>query len=268
MSVRQQQSLKPQPGFYVFTDKQVNAILESAALSVDRSQQDKIKATTMRSWRRSRTYWISSPKRIRVVQIIKEELREIKKKHGTPRLTRIEADPGEMNVVDFIANDAMVVTLTHRGYIKRTNVAELRAQRRGGKGLRGMATRDTDEGEEEDFVEHLFTAQAHDYLLFFTNTGRVYVERVFQVPEMPRTSGGARSKTCWISSLMRKSQRHCGLFGEGENDRGNTFTDNFFIFYRTRSGRVKRTCLSEFHNYRAGGSKRLTLKAARAQKSD
>ena len=164
-----------------------------------------------------------------------------------------------MNVVDFIANDAMVVTLTHRGYIKRTNVAEYRAQRRGGKGLRGMATRDTDEGEEEDFVEHLFTAQAHDYLLFFTNTGRVYVERVFQVPEMPRTSRGRSIKNLLDLQPDEKIAATLRIVGEGENDRGNTFTDDYFIFFATRSGRVKRTCLSEFRNYRAGGIKAINI---------
>ncbi|MCB1097737.1 MAG: DNA gyrase subunit A [Verrucomicrobiae bacterium] len=244
---------------YVFTDVQVNHILELRLYQLTALERDKIKADYDAILEEIKDLLDILAKESRVLQIIKDELNEIKEKHGTPRLTRIEADPGEMNVVDFIANDAMVVTLTHRGYIKRTNVAEYRAQRRGGKGLRGMATRDTDEGEEEDFVEHLFTAQAHDYLLFFTNTGRVYVERVFQVPEMPRTSRGRSIKNLLDLQPDEKIAATLRIVGEGENDRGNTFTDDYFIFFATRSGRVKRTCLSEFRNYRAGGIKAINI---------
>src|SRR5438045_2577091 len=124
--------------------------------------------------------------------IIKEELKVIKEKHATPRLTEIIADEGEMAIEDLIANEGVIITLTHNGLIKRTNVSSYRAQRRGGKGVIGMTTRETSvvEGEQADFIEHLFTASTHDYLMFFTNSGRVYVERVHEIPDMGRAAKG------------------------------------------------------------------------------
>ena len=244
---------------YVFTDAQVNHILELRLYQLTALERGKIKSDYDAILEEIKDLLDILAKEARVLEIIKEELREIKDKHGTPRLTRIEADPGELAVVDLIANESMVVTLTHRGYIKRTNVAEYRAQRRGGKGLRGMATREAEEGEEQDFVEHLFTAQAHDYLLFFTNTGRVYVERVFQVPEMPRTSRGRSIKNVLDLQPDEKIAATLRIVGEGENDRDKVFTEDSFVFFATRSGKVKKTCLSEFRNYRAGGIKAINI---------
>ena len=246
-------------GEYVFTDAQVNHILDLRLYQLTALERDKIKADYDAILEEIKDYLDILDKEARVLQIIKDELAEIKEKYGTPRRTRIEADPGEINVVDLIANEAMVVTLTHRGYIKRTNVSEYRAQRRGGKGLRGMATREADDGEEQDFVEHLFTAQAHDYLLFFTNTGRVYVERVFQVPEMPRTSRGRSIKNVLDLQPEEKIAATLRLEGTVEDDRAKTFTDDCFVFFATRSGKVKKTMLSEFRNYRAGGIKAINI---------
>ena len=126
----------------------------------------------------------------RVLQIIKDELREIQKKHGTPRRTLIVAEEGEINMEDLIANEGTIITITHNGFLKRTAVSAYRAQRRGGKGVIGMTTREGDTAEDKDFVEHLFAASTHDYLMFFTNTGRVYVERVHEIPDMGRASKG------------------------------------------------------------------------------
>src|SRR5437588_11795092 len=123
--------------------------------------------------------------------IIKKELREIKQKYGTPRLTQIVPAEGEINMEDLIANEGCIVTVTHQGFIKRTAVSAFRAQRRGGKGVIGMQTREgATEEEEGDFIEHLFTATTHDYLMFFTATGRAYVEKVYEIPEMGRATKG------------------------------------------------------------------------------
>ena len=88
-----------------------------------------------------------------------------------------------MAIEDLIANEGVIITLTHAALIKRTNISSYRAQRRGGRGVIGMTTREGDKPEDDDFVEHLFTASTHDYLMFFTNTGRVYVERVHEIPD-------------------------------------------------------------------------------------
>ena len=107
-----------------------------------------------------------------------------------PQVPRSSPKSAKIAMEDLIANDAMIVTLSHRGYIKRTPASEYRVQGRGGKGLKGMETRAAGKDEPDDFVEHLFSAQAHDYLMFFTNTGRVYVERVYELPEGSRTAMG------------------------------------------------------------------------------
>src|SRR5947208_2046525 len=99
------------------------------------------------------------------MSIIKAELREIQTKHANARLTDIVADEGEIAIEDLIANEGVIITITHNGLIKRTNVSSYRSQRRGGKGVIGMVTREG-EGEDADFVEHLFTASTHDYLMF------------------------------------------------------------------------------------------------------
>src|SRR5207344_862969 len=116
----------------------------------------------------------------------------IKEKHATPRKCEIVPDEGEIAIEDLIVNEGVIITLTHAGLIKRTNVSSYRAQRRGGKGVIGMTTREGPgtEGDDADFIEHLFTASTHDYLMFFTNTGRVYVERVHEIPDMGRAAKG------------------------------------------------------------------------------
>ena len=112
----------------------------------------------------------------RVLSIIKDELTAIKDKHATPRRTDLVPDEGDMAIEDLIANEGVIITLTHNGLIKRTNVSSYRSQRRGGKGVIGMGTRKDSvvQGEAEDFIEHLFTASTHDYLMFFTNTCLLY----------------------------------------------------------------------------------------------
>ena len=129
-------------------------------------------------------------KEARVLAIIKAELQAIKEKYATPRLTDLVPDEGEIAIEDLIANEGVIITLTHTGLIKRTNISSYRAQRRGGKGVIGMATREGATEEDQDFIEHLFTASTHDYLMFFTNTGRVYVERVHEIPDMGRAAKG------------------------------------------------------------------------------
>src|SRR5438093_5514878 len=125
-----------------------------------------------------------------MLAIIKSELQEVKKKYATPRLTQLVPDEGEIAIEDLIVNEGVIITLTHNGLIKRTNVNQYRAQRRGGKGVIGMTTREAGTPEDSDFIEHLFTASTHDYLMFFTNSGRVYVERVHEIPDMGRASKG------------------------------------------------------------------------------
>jgi DNA gyrase subunit A len=240
---------------YVFSERQVNAILELRLYQLTGMEQDKVKGEYDGILIEIKDLLDILAREVRVLTIIKDELRVIRDKYATPRKCPILAEAGEVAMEDLIANDAMIVTLSHRGYVKRTPATEYRLQGRGGKGLKGMETRATGKDEPDDFVEHLFSVQAHDYLLFFTNTGRVYVERVFELPEGSRTSTGRSIKNVLnlkpeekIAALLRLERV--------TDDDGNDITfreDAGFVFFATRSGKVKKTALNDFRNYRKDG---------------
>ena len=189
-----------------------------------------------------------------MLTIIKKELNAIKDKHGNPRRTQIVPDEGEIAIEDLIANEGVIITITHNSLIKRTNISSYRAQRRGGRGVIGMTTREGDAGEDTDFVEHLFTASTHDYLMFFTNTGRVYVERVHEIPDGSRASKG-RS----IANLleMRPGEKVAALIRveSKKNAQGEdvTWSSGGFVLFATQQGTVKKTSLEDFSNCRKGG---------------
>jgi len=246
---------------YVFSERQVNAILELRLYQLTGMEQDKVKGEYDGILIEIKDLLDILAREVRVLTIIKDELRAIKDKHATPRKCPILAEEGEIAMEDLIANDAMIVTLSHRGYVKRTPASEYRLQGRGGKGLKGMETKATAKDEPDDFVEHLFSVQAHDYLLFFTNTGRLYVERVFQLPEGSRTSTGRSIKNVLnlkpeekIAALLRLERV--------TDDDGNDITfreEAGFVFFSTRSGKVKKTALNDFRNYRKDGSIAINL---------
>ncbi|SHJ68577.1 DNA gyrase subunit A [Rubritalea squalenifaciens DSM 18772] len=250
--IREQPSIKGDR--YIFTDRQVNAILELRLYQLTGMEQDKVKLEYDKLLDEIKDYIDILGSEVRVLTIIKDELLEIKEKHATPRRCPILPDEGEIAIEDLIANDGMIVTLSNRGYIKRTPSAEYRVQARGGKGVRGMETK-TKNDEEQDFVEHLFSAQAHDYLMFFTNTGRVYVERVYGLPEGSRASKGRNIKN--VLNLQPEEKIAATLRLERKtNEEGDDVTfgeDNGFVLFATRSGKVKKTSLSDFRNYRKDG---------------
>jgi DNA gyrase subunit A len=246
---------------YVFSERQVNAILELRLYQLTGMEQDKVKGEYDDVLVNIKDLMDILAREERVLTIIKDELHAIKEKHATPRKCPILAEAGEVAMEDLIANDAMIVTLSHRGYVKRTPASEYRVQGRGGKGLKGMETKTTGKDEPDDFVEHLFSVQAHDYILFFTNTGRLYVERVFQLPEGSRTSTGRSIKNVLnlkpeekIAALLRLERV--------TDDDGNDITfreEAGFVFFATRSGKVKKTALNDFRNYRKDGTIAINL---------
>ena len=178
-------------GRYALSERQSNAILDLRLYQLTGLERDKITGEYAQLMVTIKDLMDILARESRVLSIIKEEVQAIKAKHATPRLTQIVPDDGEINMEDLIANEGSIITITHGGFIKRTPASEYRAQRRGGKGVIGMTTRDgaTDE-DAGDFVEHLFTASTHDFLMFFTKTGRCYVKKVFELPEGSRTSRG------------------------------------------------------------------------------
>ena len=247
---------------YVFTDRQVNAILELRLYQLTAMEQDKIKAEYDGIIAEIKDLLDILAREERVLAIIKDELMEIKEKHATPRRCPILPDEGEIAIEDLISNDGMIVTLSNRGYIKRTAASEYRVQARGGKGVRGMETRNADEDVENDFVEHLFTAQAHDYLMFFTNTGRVYVERVYGLPEGSRASKGRSIKNVLDLQPEESIADVLRLEYTTDEESGDDITfreDAGNVFFATRSGKVKKTSLFDFKNYRKAGTIAIKL---------
>ena len=245
---------------YIFTDRQVNAILELRLYQLTALERDKIKDEYDKVLEEIKDLLDILAKESRVLAIIKEELLEVKEKYGSERRTDIVPDEGEINIEDLIANEATIITISHRGFIKRTPASEYRTQGRGGKGLKGMETRDAQtEEEESDFVEHLFSGAAHDYLLFFTNTGRLYVERVYAVPEMARTAKGRSIKNLLDFREDEKIASVLRLEAVLDEDGDKTFEQDGFILFATRDGTVKKTGLSDYKNYRKGGLNAITI---------
>ena len=247
---------------YIFTDRQVNAILELRLYQLTAMEQDKIKSEYDAIIEEIKDLLDILAREERVLAIIKDELLEIKEKYATPRRCPILPDEGEIAIEDLISNDGMIVTLSNRGYIKRTAASEYRVQARGGKGVKGMVTQKASDETENDFVEHLFTAQAHDYLMFFTNTGRVYVERVYGLPEGSRASKGRSIKN--VLDLQPEEAIAAVLRLEYTTDEGSgddiTFREDAGnVFFATRSGKVKKTSLFDFKNYRKAGTIAIKL---------
>ncbi|MBI2947040.1 MAG: DNA gyrase subunit A [Verrucomicrobia bacterium] len=243
-------------GRYAFSEAQTMAILELRLYQLTGLERDKVKAEYTEVLRRIEDLTDILAKEARVKAIIKDELKQIKEKHAGPRLTQLVPDEGEMAIEDLIANEGVIITITHNGLIKRTNISSYRSQRRGGKGVIGMTTREgtATEGDREDFIEHLFTASTHDVLMFFTNTGRAYVERVHEIPDMGRTAKGRSIANLLelhtgekIAALIRINAK------TGPNKEDITWEQPLFLFFATEKGTVKKTALSEFANVRKGG---------------
>jgi DNA gyrase subunit A len=180
---------------------------------------------------------LGSEKKLRAVII--KELEEVKKLYGDERRTVIEDEAAEIQLEDLIADEQMAVTVSHSGYLKRTAISTYRNQRRGGQGRMGMKTRD------EDFVEHLFIASTHAYILIFTNTGRVYWLKVYEIPDV-----GAAGKGKHVGSLVSLQP--------GETVRTmlavrNLEEEGKYVFFATHNGTVKKTDLKDFCHVRAGG---------------
>ena len=238
-------------GKYSFSEKQVGHILDLRLYQLTSLERDTIKQEYDELVATIKDLLDILAKEKRVLTIIKDELRALQLKYGTPRRTQIVPAEGEMAIEDLIANEGVIVTLTHNGFIKRTLVSSFRAQKRGGKGVIGMVAREAEKEEDSDFVEYLFTATTHDYLMFFTESGRCYVERVFEIPEGSRASKG-RS----IANLLELKQDEkiaATIRVQGQKTDEETWNENLHILFATRSGIVKKTNLNDFKNIRKGG---------------
>jgi DNA gyrase subunit A len=183
----------------------------------------------------------SKPKRM---GILKAEMDEVARKYGDERRTEIVADQEDFSVEDLIAEEDMVITISHSGYIKRIAVTTYRRQRRGGRGLQGATTK------EEDWIEHLFIASTHDYLMFFTNTGQVYWLKVHEIPQGGRASRGKPVVNC----IAIKPDEHVAATVAVRE-----FSPDRHLIFATRNGTVKKTSLAEYGNVRSTGIRAINI---------
>ena len=182
-------------------------------------------------------------------KVIEDELLEVKEKYGDERRTEINPTDEEMNAEDFYSDDPMIITISHFGYIKRTPLSEYRAQARGGVGAKGSDTRD------EDFIEFVYEATNHNYMLFFTALGRCYWLRVFQIPE-----GSKNSKGRAIQNLLNLGpENRIFAFVRATKLTDPEYNKSHYIMFATKNGVVKRTCLSEYSRPRANGVRAINL---------
>jgi len=247
-------------GRYALTERQVDEILNLRLYQLTGLEIDKIDKEYKALLEVIKDLLDILAKESRVMAIIKQELQDIKTKHATPRKTEIVPDEGEIAIEDLIANEGVIITLTHNGLIKRTAVSQYRAQRRGGKGVIGMTTREGETAEDKDFVEHLFTASTHDYLMFFTNTGRVYVERVHEIPDMGRAAKGRSIANLLELKADEKIAALIRILSKTDEQKEDvTWQQSGELFFATQQGTVKKTSLSDFANVRKGGIIAITI---------
>jgi len=227
------------------TDIQAQAILDMRLKTLSGLQREKIEEEykqLMELIERLRA--ILNSERL-VFDIIKEELIEIRDKFGDDRKTKIVAAEGELDIEDLIKEEQTVIALTHFGYIKRMPIDTYRSQKRGGKGITGIATR------EDDFVKQIFTASTHDTILFFTNKGKLYKLRGYEVPEAGRTARG----TAIVNLLSLDAGEKVSAVIPIQN-----FAEGKYLLMATKNGLIKKTALAEYNSARKTGLQGITLK--------
>ncbi len=228
-----------------FSEIQAQAILDMRLQRLTGLEREKINAEyqdLIKDIERFKTI-LESP--AMVMQIIKDEVKEIQKGYGDERRTEILEDVDDIDMEDLIAEEDMVVTISHSGYIKRNPISLYRAQRRGGKGMTGVKPK------AEDFVEHLFVASSHDYFLFFSNMGRVYWKKVHQIPEAGRMSKGKA-----IVNLLdlKKGERVATILPVRDYEEGK------YVVMATKEGLVKKTALTAYSHPRSIGTIGVKIK--------
>ena len=223
---------------------QVEAILDMRLQRLTGLERDKLEEEYEELVARIADFRDILSRQERRMQIIKDEMIDLKERYGDERRTELIDIEGDLSIEDLIADEEMVITISHAGYVKRLPMDTYRSQNRGGKGITGMKTR------EEDFVEHLFSASTHSYILFFTNRGKCYWLKVWEIPEAGRT---ARGKAV-VNLLQLDHGESIAAFLPAR-----TFDDEHYIMMVTRGGRVKKTVLSAYGNPRRNGIVALNI---------
>ncbi|MGG8497098.1 DNA gyrase subunit A [Tenacibaculum sp. TC6] len=235
---------------FELTEIQARAIVEMRLRQLTGLEQDKLRAEydeIIKTITDLKDILANEPRRY---SIIKEELIQVKEKYGDERRSVIEYAGGDMRIEDMIPNSQVVVTISNAGYLKRTNLDEYKVQNRGGRGQKGATTRN------EDFLEHLFVATNHQYMMFFTQKGKVFWMRVYEVPE-----GGKNTKGRAIQNLINIEQDDkVKAFLVTGDLKDEEYINNHYVIMATKKGQVKKTPLEQYSRPRANGINAITIK--------
>jgi len=226
------------------SELQAQAILEMQLQRLTALERDKVENEYLELIKKIEMYKAILKSEKKILEIVKDEALELKKKYGDERRTEIVGKVEDIEIEDLIKEEDMVITISHAGYLKRLPVDSYRRQKRGGTGVTGI------DMKEEDFVEHLFIASTHEYILFFTNKGRVHWLKVYEIPQASRS---ARGKA--VINLLQLEQ------GEGISSyvRVKEFKEDNFVIMATKNGLIKKTDLMAYSNPRKGGIIGITL---------
>ena len=235
---------------FELTDIQSRAIVEMRLRQLTGLEQEKLRAEyeeIMKTIEHLKSILDSHEMRM---DIIKEELNEIKEKYGDERKSKIEYSAADFRIEDTIPDDDVLITISHAGYMKRTNLTEYRRQARGGRGAKGSSTKN------EDFLEHLFVASMHDYMLFFTEKGRLFWLRVFEIPEGGRTTKGRAIQN--IINIPPDDKVRAYINTKDLKD--EEYVNSNFIVLATKGGVIKKTSLAAYSRPRINGINAITIR--------
>ncbi len=235
---------------FKLSDIQARAIVEMRLRQLTGLEQDKLRAEydeIMKLITHLKELLASKDMRM---NLIKEELKEVKEKFGDERRSQIEFSGGDMSIEDLIADENVVITISHAGYVKRTPLSEYKSQNRGGVGQKGVTTRD------QDFLVHMFQASNHEYMLFFTQKGKCYWMRVFEIPEGNKTSKGRA-----IQNLVNiESDDKVKAFICTKDLKDEAYINSHYVIMATKQGQVKKTLLEQYSRPRQNGINAITIK--------
>ena len=235
---------------FELTEIQAKAIVEMRLRQLTGLEQDKLRAEYEEISKLIEDLKEILGSKDRRMTIIKEELIKVKEKYGDERRSVIEYAGGDMSIEDMIPDSKVVITISHAGYIKRTDLSEYKIQNRGGRGQKGVATR------TEDFLEHLFVATNHQYMLFFTQKGKVFWMRVYEIPEGNKTSKGRA-----IQNLINiENEDKVKAFLVTKDLKNEEYVNNNYVVMVTKNGQTKKTSLEQYSRPRTNGINAITIK--------
>ena len=234
---------------FEFTEIQARAIMDLRLQKLTGLEREKLKAEFDELMRMIEYYKDVLSNEVLRMEIIKDELSEMKEKYGDERRTEIIYSGDDISIEDMIANEPVVITISHLGYIKRTQLSEYRTQSRGGRGAKGTDTRN------EDFIEHLFIASTHNYMLFFTEKGKCFWMRVYEIPEGTKASKGRA-----IQNMINiDSEDKVKAFINVENLSDEEYLNNNYIIMCTKNGTIKKTTLEAYSRPRQNGINAISI---------